>query len=159
MKKLAAINQISVFILSTMFLFGSIYTTFGQGDIKTVSTKKNVSMDIVLANLNTGLASENPGLRMSTVQNIGKYKISNFEDKLIEMFNNTEKYNHKETIALSLFQIGSLKSMEALQKAYNESNDSKVKHLCSELLERYEEYEKIRTEYFNNLVISKLDNE
>lgn len=159
MKKSAAVKQISVFILSTMFLFGSLYTTFGQENIKTVSAAKNVSMKIILANLNAGLESENPGLRMSTVQNIGRYKISNFEDNLIEMFNNTEEYNHKETIALSLFQIGSLKSMGTLQKASEESSDIKVKHLCLELLERYEEYEKIRTEYFNNLVISKLDNE
>jgi len=94
---------------------------------------------------------------MSTVDNIGRYKISNFENRLIEMFEKETNREYKEKIALNLFQLGTLKSITALKTGSVTSSSHDLRKFCSDLLKKYEEYEKIRSEYYNGLVVSILE--
>lgn len=150
-------NRMIVFL--TIFAIVSLSSIFAQEPKIDNKAVKHVTMELILANFENALCSDNNGVRMGAVEHIGRYNISNLENCLIELLDAETNNKNKETIALSLFQIGSLNSIAALRKTVNETNDSKLKEFCSRLLEKHNEYEKVRTDYFEDLVVNILDTE
>lgn len=103
------------------------------------------------------LESENHGVKMCTVEHIGRYKLSNFEDDLIEMLSEVNDTKDKQIIALSLSQLGSLKSILAIKDSQKNITNIEYNKFVSELLENFNEYDKLRSEYFEALVVNLLD--
>jgi hypothetical protein len=143
------------FIVFTVVLIITLLSTLNaQNPNNSKEAIKSGRMELILANFERGLCSENHGVRMGAVQHVGRYKMSKFEDCLIELLDKEEKQEDKEIIALSLFQIGSLNSINALKNVVKNSDNEQLKSFCFDLLRKYDEYDKLRTDYFEDLVVS-----
>lgn len=155
MKTLTTIKK--YFFLSLIIFLASNYISmnYAQNGKSLNSDKMKVTME----SYERYLDFENHGIRMSVVEYVGRYKMSNFENKLIEMLNNEQDAEDKQIIALSLFQLGSLKSITEIKNSLLISNDDSYKEFCSSLLHKYEEYDKLRSEYFETLVDNLLETE
>lgn len=143
----------------TKYLMFSMLIVLASSAITQINAQKNDFLkrdDIgaIVANYTKSLNSENHGVRMCTVEYVGKFSMTNFESKLIEMLNSTENTMDKKVIALSLFQLGSLQSISELKNSYYTSSDSDYKEFCSTLLEKCGEYNKLRLRYVESLVVS-----
>ena len=142
----------SVFVVVTLLLVlacSSVSVIFAKASKSTKTTK----WERMIANFDHSLNSEIRGVRMSTVEFVGRYKISNFESKLIEMLNEEDVIEDKQLIALSLFQLGTINSIEGIKKSAVESNNKEYKEFCSKLLKKFWEYDKLRSDYFEDLVV------
>ncbi|MCB0748230.1 MAG: hypothetical protein KDC90_12290 [Ignavibacteriae bacterium] len=148
-------TAVRYFILSIIIVFASI----SFSDIYAQSNKlaEFNTMEDIVANYGKSLNSENHGVRMCTVEYVGRFNMSNFESKLIEMLNNEQNTEDKKIIALSLFQLGTLKAKKELRNSFLTSTDNDYKEFCSGLLEKCKEYDKLKTEYFETLVVNMLE--
>lgn len=137
-----------------ILLFALSVNLFSQEIKNTTKSGKPLDMELIMKNFERGLNSENNGLSMSVVEQIGRYKMTNFENNLIEMLKDEADEKNREIIALSLFQLGSLKSIVALRNSLEDSNNFKYDKFCNCLLNKYNEYDNLRTEYFEDLVVN-----
>lgn len=154
MKKVKVISKYLVLLLVTFYMNNSISTTYAQNS----RFSKSEKIKMIMANFKKSLNSENHGVRMQTVEHVGKYNMSNFEEKLIEMLHDEQNTNDKKIIALSLFQLGSFNSIAELRNSLFKINDIEYIEFCSDLLSKYKEYDKFRTEYFETFVASIPEN-
>jgi hypothetical protein len=142
------VKFISVFAL----LILATFQMNAQNYITSKNTSDYVTLDLIMKNIEKSLDSENHGVVMSTVENIGKYKLSNFEDNLIEMLGETEDTNDKKIIALSLAQLGSLNCINTIKNSVIENSDTEYTDFCEELLSSLYAYDKLRSKYFEAFV-------
>lgn len=151
-------NYFNTFTKSLLFFIIIVLTTntFFAQNSKLINDNK---MEDIIANYQHSLNSENDGVRMAVVEYVGRYKISHFEDKLIELLREEQETQHKEIIALSLFQLGSLRSISELKNSLTSSKDLEFRGFCKCLIEKYGEYDKLRSEYFETLVVNLLETE
>lgn len=150
MKKLNTIKKFLILTTIIFFTSNSISLVYSQNG-ELINGNK---IEDIIANYEKSLNSENHGVRMSTVEYIGRYQMTNFEDKLIEMLTNTQTLKDKKIIALSLFQLGSLQSIKVLGDSFLASNNPNYKEFCRNLLDMSEEYIQLRLKYFESLAAS-----
>jgi HEAT repeat protein len=143
-----------VLLFTLVFLVSFSYTVNGQILKSNNLEVKQAKYELALKNILRNLGSENHGVRISAVELVGRYKISDFENILIEMLDDEKVEKDKEVIALSLFQLGSLNSITTLNRSLQNSNDDEYKYFAENLLKKYNEYDKLRTEYFQDLVVN-----
>lgn len=155
MKKLSTCVRFLILSLIIIFTSNSISILYAQ-DSKSINSN---SVKDVYANYEKNLNYGNRGVRMSVVEIVGRYKISYFEKKLIKMLNNEQDTKDKQIIALSLFQLGSLNTIEELRNSILQSNNQEYNEFCSSLLDKYGEYDKLRSEFFETLVVQILESE
>ncbi|MBK8944019.1 MAG: hypothetical protein IPM32_02005 [Ignavibacteriae bacterium] len=157
MRNLNTTKNISTYILIFALIISVSVQLNAQSYITSKNMSKHVTLDLIMENFAKSLESKNHGVKMSTVENIGRYKLSNFEEELIEMLEESEDTKDKQIIALSLSQLGSLNSINAIKNSVKNSTDNEYKNFCSELLYSYNEYDKLRSEYFEAFVVNLLD--
>lgn len=115
--------------------------------------EKVLKSERAMENLEMALNSDNPGLKMSAIHYIGKYKINSFEDHLVEKLNESDNFKEQRALAVSLYHMGTLSGIAALNN-YSELTDSEnMKTFCDELISYYEKEEIEKANYVNSLVI------
>lgn len=93
---------------------------------------KNINRNSI-ATLKEGIHSENLGVRKSSIYMAGLYKIEELVDALSDQLK-TEKYpDAKILIALSLYNIGDTKGMDAVKDLSENDQDVKVKGISAEI--------------------------
>ncbi|MFZ1289473.1 MAG: hypothetical protein WAR79_05265 [Melioribacteraceae bacterium] len=157
MRNLQTTKRFSAYFFFIALILAISTQLNAQSYITSKNLSKYVKMELAMKNLEKSLKSENHGVKMSTVEHIGRYKLSNFEDELIEMLNEEKGIKDKQIMALSLSQIGSLKSILAINNSVKNSVEIEYINFCSGLLDNYNEYDKLRSEYFEVLVVNLLD--
>ena len=155
MKKFTTITKSLVLSIVIIFTSNSISSVYAQN----VEFLNGNSIEAIKTNYEKCLNSENHGVRMCTVEYVGRFNLTNFEDKLIEMLKNTQNTKDKKIIAFSLFQLGSLQSINILRDSFLSSNDKNYKEFCCVLLDKCGEYNQLRLDYFDSLVVSKVETE
>lgn len=140
--------------LMIVFLFCLSFNIFGQVPDENNGHLNKSNYESTMKNYLRSLNSPNHGVRMSAVEIIGRSKITYFEKTLIEMMEKEQNEKDKEMIALSLFQLGSFNSITALKNNLRVSNNLKYEKYLKNLLNKYNEYDKLRTDYFEDLVVS-----
>lgn len=153
MKKSQSTSTISVVFFVLLFSCFSISSIFAQTDV----SKKDAKWKLIMENYEHSLNSDVRGVKMSTVEFIGRYKMSNFETKLIEMLKSEENVTDKKLMALSLFQLGSLNSIAEIRNSALASSDKDYKNFCADLLEKYQQYDQLRSDYFEDFVVYTYD--
>jgi len=151
------INITKSLVLAIVIILTS--NSFSVVNAQNVKFLNGNSIDAIKANYERSLKSENHGVRMCTVEYIGRFNLTNFEDELVEMLNSTQNTKDKKIIAFSLFQLGSLQSINALRDSFVGSNDNSYKEFCCVLLDKCGEYNQVRLDYFDSLVVSKVETE
>jgi hypothetical protein len=157
MRNLQTTKRFSAYFFFIALILAISTQLNAQSYITSKNLSKYVKMELAMKNLEKSLKSENHGVKMSTVEHIGRYKLSNFEDELIEMLNEEKGIKDKQIMALSLSQIGSLKSILAINNSVKNSVEIEYINFCSGLLDNYNEYDKLRSEYFEVLVVNLLE--
>ncbi len=157
MRNLQTTKRFSAYFFFIALILAISTQLNAQSYITSKNLSKYVKMDLAMKNLEKSLKSENHGVKMSTVEHVGRYRLSNFEDELIEMLNEEEGTKDKQIMALSLSQIGSLKSILAINNSVTNSVDIEYNNFCDELLANYNVYDKLRSEYFEVLVVNLLE--
>lgn len=150
-------KKVSAFLLISALAISASLPINAQSYITSKNMSKHVTFDLIMENFAKSLESKNHGVKMSTVENVGRYKLSNFEEELIEMLAESEDTKDKQIIALSLAQLGSLNSINAIKNSVKNSTDNEYKNFCSELLFSFNEYDKLRSENFEAFVVNLLD--
>ncbi len=102
------------------------------------SNYKNITKNSI-ATLKDGIHSENQGVRKSSIYMAGLYKINEAVDALIEELKSEKDANTKVLIALSLYNIGDPKGMEAVKYLSQNDQDARVKRMSTALYKAFVE--------------------
>ena len=149
-KALSALLAVIVMAVFTTTLYSQ------QQDGKKVYPKaveKIIKSENALKNLEMALNSENPGLKMSAIRLIGKYKITALEDLLTEKLYESEKFTEQRALAASLYNLGTISGIATLID-YGEITDiANMKAFCNELIAHYEQEELAKSKYVNSIVM------
>jgi hypothetical protein len=149
-KAASAVLAVVVMALFTTTLYSQ------QQDSKKVYPKavdQIIKSEKALKNLEMALNSDNPGLKMSAINLIGKYKITAFENQLTEKLYNSEKCKEQMALAVSLYHLGTISSIATLIDYGEITDNENMKAFCGELIAHYEKEELAKAKYVNSLVI------
>jgi HEAT repeat protein len=100
------------------------------------SNYKNITKNSIVT-LKEGIQSENPGVRKSSIYMAGLYKIEEAVDVLTKEIRTEKDANIKVLIALSLYNIGDPKGMEAVKALSENDQDLRVKRMSTALYQAY----------------------
>jgi hypothetical protein len=146
---------VSVMIFLIMAVFAS--TLYSQEPankpVDPTAVEKMLSSESAIKNLEMALNSENPGLKISAIRMIGKYRITAFEDQLVEKLNDSDNFKEQRAIAVSLYNMGTLSSIASLIEYGSVTESENMKSFCDELIAHYEKEEVEKANYVNSLVI------
>jgi HEAT repeat protein len=117
----------------SLFFFTSIILIFLS---TSVFAQKPISENAI-KNLITGIASENEGLRKSSIYFAGKYEYIETVESLANQLVKEENPSIKILIANALFRIGDPNSMEMVLKVSIKDNNPKVKRITSAIYETF----------------------
>ena len=114
-------NLIAVILFAAFAL-----TTIGNAQDETRTYNENA-----VKNLVKGIKSENEGLKKSSIYYAGKYKITDAVDALVDKMVKEKDPDTRILIALSLYQIGDYKGLEAVKEQALNDNDERVKSMSA----------------------------
>lgn len=157
MKNLTTTKKAAVTVLAVIILAVFSTNLYSQAPVKKHVSPARVEIvlnsELAMKNLEMALSSDNPGLRMSAIQFVGKYKITAFEDELLDMLYESNNFKEQRSITVSLYKLGTLSSIASIIE-YGKVTDSKyMKEFCKELVSHYQKEEIEKSKYINSLVI------
>ena len=114
-------NLIAVILFAAFAL-----TTIGNAQDENRTYNENA-----VKNLVKGIKSENEGLKKSSIYYAGKYKITDAVDALVDKMVKEKDPDTRILIALSLYQIGDYKGLEAVKEQALNDNDERVKSMSA----------------------------
>ena len=153
MKKAQTTKALIVLSLILLFVSSSVTMVLAESG----KSNEDAKLELIMANYEHSLNSDIRGVRMSTVEYVGRYKMSNFETKLIELLKVEQNTTDKKIIALSLFQLGSLNSIAEIRNSTLISDDPEYNNFCYDLLEKYQQYDQLRSDFFEGFVVYTYD--
>lgn len=112
-----------------------------------------LSSEKAIKNLEMALNSDNPGLKMSAIRYVGKYRITALEEQLAGMLSNSGSFKEQRAITVSLYHLGTLSSIASIIEYSKVTDSENLKAFCGELIAHYEKEEIEKTNYVNSLVI------
>ncbi|MGE5437770.1 MAG: HEAT repeat domain-containing protein [Syntrophothermus sp.] len=119
--------------LTTLVLTLALTLTLGYMNVLGQNTDRLHKNGI--PNLKQAVQSENTGLKKSAIYMAGKYKIAEMVESLVNQLAKEDDDNVKVLIALSLYEIGDEKGIDAIQDlAYREG---RVKRMTEALVYEY----------------------
>ena len=132
-----------VLIIVSLLLLASISYSQSQDQKKTLKhvsvsefsdrqwTEKNI------ANLITGIQSDNLGLRKSAIYLSGLYEITEAVPVLVDQLKKEENADVKILTALVLFRLEDPKGMEAIENLYKQDENTHVKNMSKAILDEF----------------------
>ena len=88
-------------------------------------------------NLIIGINSDNEGLSRSSIYYAGKDKIAEAVDALIEKMWKEKDPNTRILIALSLYQIGEFRGLEAVKELAVNDSDERIKNMSALIFDQF----------------------
>ena len=112
----ALLVTVMVFLLLAVFATTLYSQEPSKQKVELLTIEKIENSEVAMKNFEMALNSDNTGLRMSAVNYIGKYKLTSFEDLLIEKLKNADKFYEQRALAVALYQLGTLSGIAALNE-------------------------------------------
>jgi HEAT repeat protein len=100
------------------------------------SSYKNIT-EYSLESLKQGIKSDNSGLRRSSIYMAGLYKIDEAVEVLTEQLEKEKNAGTRILIALSLYNIGNPRGMEAIKNLAISDSDKEVKRMSTMLYREF----------------------
>lgn len=120
--------------LITVILFAVLaLTTLGNAQDKT----RAYYTEKAAKNLIIGINSDNAGLSRSSIYYAGKDKVAQAVDALVEKMWKEKNPNTRILIALSLYQIGDYKGLEAVKEQAVNDSDERVKKMSALIFDEF----------------------
>lgn len=110
-----------------------------DSEVKAQSSNYNNITKNSIATLKDGIHSDNTGVRKSSIYMAGLYKIDEAVDALVEELKSEKDASTKVLIALSLYNIGDPKGMEAVKLLSENDTDAHVKRMSTALYNAFVE--------------------
>ena len=101
----------------------------------TSDTRKFTNTSI--ENLKYGIKNNNEGVRKCCIYFVGKYKISELKDELMEQLANEVNPRIRILIALSLYQLEDSEGIEFLKIFAMDDKDQEVRRMCTAIYNEY----------------------
>ena len=120
--------------------FVIVFTILLSSQLLGISPKNNAETEIPqnsIDNLILGIQSENCGLCRSCIYYVGKYKIDEAVNSLIERVRKESNPHTRILIAISLYQIGNKHGIFELDRMGYNDPDEYVKEICRNIYNEY----------------------
>ena len=130
--KIQKINRLVVASLCLLLLTG-----FGEINAQPNSIKEITNQQYALENLFDGIKSNNNGVKRSSIYFVGKYRISEAEELLIEQLESEPNPSNRILIALVLYKLGSNDGLEAVKNLAAKDNNIKVRIMSTHIYNEY----------------------
>ena len=114
-----------------------LISTFSELFAQPYSIKEITNKRYALENLLDGIKSENDGVKRSSIYFVGKYKIADAEDLLIEQLNKEQNPSNKILIALVLYKLGSENGLLTIKKLAATDDNLKVRTMSTIIYNEY----------------------
>ena len=148
-----AVVSTMVFLMMVVFA-STLYSQEPSNKTLDPTRVENVlNSETALKNLEMALNSDNPGLKMSAIRLIGKYRITAFEEALVEKLQDADNFKEQRAIAVSIYHMGTLTGIASLIEFGSVTDSENMKAFCGELVAHYEKEEIEKANYVNSLVI------
>lgn len=135
-------NSFVLIIVSLMLLASISYSqsqdqkkTFKHVSVSEFSDRQWTEKNI--ANLITGIQSDNLGLRKSAIYLSGLYEITEAVPVLVDQLKKEENANVKILTALVLFRLEDPKGIEAIENLYKHDENAHVKNMSKAILDEF----------------------
>jgi len=115
--------------------------------------EKILNSEVAMKNLEMAFNSDNPGLKMSAIHFIGKYQLTSFEDQLVKRLNESDNFKEQRALAVSLYRMGTLSCIVALDDYSEVTNSNNMREFCGELISYFQKEEIEKANYVNSLAI------
>lgn len=125
-------RKYSLVIVALLFAF-LVSTTMAQNfKVSDLCSQKYAKQNLIVA-----IHSSNLGVRESAIYLVGKYRLIDVEDALIEQLRVERVPNIKVLIGLALFRMNSEKGMNELQAISVKDSDAKVRRISQAIYNEY----------------------
>ena len=114
-----------------------LFAAFALTTIGNAQDEKRTYNENAVKNLVKGIKSENEGLNKSSIYFAGKYKITDAVDALVDKMAKEKDPDTRILIALSLYQIGDYKGLEAVKEQALNDNDERVKSMSALIFDEF----------------------
>ena len=94
---------------------------------------KSLDRDLIIENLMNGVCSDNLGLRMSSAYLLGEFEAKEAVIPLMRILKQCDDENERIMAALSLYKIGTGKSIYAVERAGIFDDSERVRTICKNL--------------------------
>lgn len=125
-------TKLVISLLSLLFI-----TTMGQ-TIAQPNTIKDISnYKYALVNLLDGISSENDGVKRSSIYFVGKYRIAEAEQVLIEQLKREQDPGNRILIALVLYELGSKDGLFEVKNLATNDGNQKVRRMSTHIYNEF----------------------
>lgn len=125
-------TKLVISLLSLLFI-----TTMGQ-TIAQPNTIKDISnYKYALVNLLDGISSENDGVKRSSIYFVGKYRIAEAEQVLIEQLKREQNPGNRILIALVLYELGSKNGLFEVKNLATNDGNQKVRRMSTHIYNEF----------------------
>ena len=135
-------NSFVLIVVSLMLITSISYSqsqnqkkTFKKASVSEFSDRQWTENGI--ANLVTGIKSDNLGLRKSAIYLAGLYGVSETVPALIDQLKKEENADVKVLTALVLFRLEDPKGIDAIEKLYRQDDNARVRRMSKAILDEF----------------------
>ena len=132
--KLEILSRTKLVIASLSLLF---VATAGEITAQTNSIKEITNNKYALDNLLDGIKSDNDGVKRSSIYFVGKYRITEAEEVLIEQLKEEQNPSNRILIAFVLYELGSEEGLLAVKKLADNDDNQKVRRMSTHIYNEY----------------------
>ena len=132
--KLEILSRTKLVIASLSLLF---VATAGEITAQTNSIKELTNNKYALDNLLDGIKSDNDGVKRSSIYFVGKYRIAEAEEVLIEQLKEEQNPSNRILIAFVLYELGSEEGLLAVKKLADNDDNQKVRRMSTHIYNEY----------------------
>ncbi|WP_337866412.1 HEAT repeat domain-containing protein [Ignavibacterium sp.] len=118
-------------VVSIVFLFAAL--SFSQAKYLKDFTQHKYAYE----NLSAAIKSANDGVREDAIYLVGKYKLLDFENDLLNQIEKEKNPDIKVLIGLALFRIGSEKGMQKMLELSTGDSNQRVRRMSGAIYNEY----------------------
>jgi len=111
--------------------------TIGELTAQPNTIKDITNNEYALVNLLDGISSKNDGVKRSSIYFVGKYRIAEAEQLLIEQLKKEQDPSNRILIALVLYELGSKDGLLEIKKLVTNDDNQKVRRMSTHIYSEY----------------------
>jgi HEAT repeats len=114
-----------------------LFTVLALTTLSNAQDETRAYTENAVQNLIKGINSDNEGLSRSSIYNAGKDRVAEAVDALVEKMWKEKNPNTRILIAISLYQIGDFKGLEAVKEQAVNDRDERVKQMSALIFDEF----------------------
>ena len=145
-KKQSYVARVAIGMMAVLIVMSQISVS-AQPTAKFIDKVKN---EYALKNLESGIKSDNLGVRRSSIYFAGKYQVKSLVGVLLTRLQTEEDANTRILIGLTLYQIQEKNVIKNIMEISEKEKDVRVKKMLSEICNQISSFSDLTDNYANN---------